>query len=150
MTAEPERLPMSDAEQAVMKVLWDRGPMGVKDVLGAFTEAGQEWSRSTVITLLQRLEKKGYVSCDKSQHAFVFEPAVSREDEMRARMNDLASELCDGEPLPLVLAVVRVTLPPLQKLVALCGVITGVVPFPTVTVMALEVAEQPLLVTVRV
>ena len=104
MTAEPERLPMSDAEQAVMKVLWDRGPMGVKDVLGAFTEAGQEWSRSTVITLLQRLEKKGYVSCDKSQHAFVFEPAVSREDEMRARMNDLASELCDGEPLPLVLA----------------------------------------------
>jgi len=102
--AEAERLPMSDAEQEVLKVLWDHGPLGVKVVLAKFTEAGQEWSRSTVITLLQRLEKKGYVHCDKSQFAFVFEPAVSREDEMRARMNELASELCDGETLPLVLA----------------------------------------------
>ncbi len=102
--AEADRLPMSDAEREVLKVLWDHGPLGVKDVLAKFTEAGQEWSRSTVITLLQRLEKKGYVRCDKSQFAFVFEAAVSREDEMRARMNDLASELCDGETLPLVLA----------------------------------------------
>ena len=102
--ADAERLPMSDAEREVLKVLWDHGPLGVKEVLTKFTEAGQDWSRSTVITLLQRLEKKCYVTCDKSQHAFVFEPAVSREDEMRARMNDLASELCDGETLPLVLA----------------------------------------------
>lgn len=102
--AEAERLPMSDAEREVLKVLWDHGPLGVKDVLARFTEAGQEWSRSTVITLLQRLEKKGYVKCDKSQFAFVFKAAVSREDEMRARMNELASELCDGETLPLVLA----------------------------------------------
>jgi len=104
MMAKAERLPMSDAEQAVLKVLWDHGPLGVKDVLTRFTEAGQEWSRSTVITLLQRLEKKGYVACDKSQHAFVFEPAVSREDEMRSRMKEVASDLCDGETLPLVLA----------------------------------------------
>ncbi len=102
--AEAERLPMSDAEREVLKVLWDSGPLGVKDVLAKFTEAGQEWSRSTVITLLQRLEKKGYVHCDKSQFAFIFAAAVSREDEIRARMNDLASELCDGETLPLVLA----------------------------------------------
>ena len=102
--AEAERLPMSDAEREVLKVLWDHGPLGVKEVLGKFTESGQDWSRSTVITLLQRLEKKGYVQCDKSQFAFVFKAAVSREDEMRARMNELASELCDGETLPLVLA----------------------------------------------
>ncbi|MCA9135634.1 MAG: BlaI/MecI/CopY family transcriptional regulator [Planctomycetales bacterium] len=102
--ANAERMPMSDAEQAVLKVLWDHGAMGVKDVLEKVTEAGQEWSRSTVITLLQRLEKKGYVVCDRSQFAFVFQAAVSREDEMRARMNQLAGELCDGETLPLVLA----------------------------------------------
>ena len=59
---------------------------------------------STVITLLQRLEKKGYVASDKSKFAFVFRAALSREDVMRARMNDLAGELCDGEALPLVLA----------------------------------------------
>lgn len=101
---EPERLPMSDAEQAVLKVLWEHGRLGVKDVLAKFTEAGQDWSRSTVITLLQRLEKKGYVRSDKSQHAFVFEPIVSREDEIQSRMKEVAGDLCDGETLPLVLA----------------------------------------------
>jgi len=102
--AESERLPMSDAEQAVLKVLWDHGPMGVRDVLAKFTEAGQDWSRSTAITLLQRLEKKGYVTCDKSQRAFVFKPTVSREQQMQVRMKEVATDLCDGEALPLVLA----------------------------------------------
>ena len=95
---------MSDAEREVLKVLWDRGPLAVRDVLVRLTELGQEWTRSTVITLLQRLEKKGYVASDRSGFAFVFRPLVSREDEMHARLSNLAGELCDGEALPLVLA----------------------------------------------
>lgn len=95
---------MSDAEREVLKVLWDHGPLAVRDVLSRLAELGQEWTRSTVITLLQRLEKKGYVESDKSQFAFVFRAVVSREEVMSSRMKDLATELCDGEALPLVLA----------------------------------------------
>lgn len=102
--ADEQRLPMSDAEREVLKVLWDHGPLLVRDVLGRLADQGQEWSRSTVITLLQRLEKKGYVESDKSQFAYIFRAIVSRQDEMRSRMNDLAGELCDGEAMPLVLA----------------------------------------------
>ncbi len=95
---------MSDAEREVLKVLWEHGPLGVRDVLERLSEQGQEWTRSTVITLLQRLEKKGYVESDRSRFAFVFRALVSREDVIRSRMNDLAGELCDGDALPLVLA----------------------------------------------
>ena len=102
--AELTRTAMSDAEREVLKVLWDRGPLAVRDVLAHLTEQGQVWTRSTVITLLQRLEKKGYVESDKSQYAFIFRASVSREEEMHARMSDLAGELCDGQALPLVLA----------------------------------------------
>jgi predicted transcriptional regulator len=102
--AEEQRLPMSDAEREVLKVLWDHGPQLVRGVLERLAGQGQEWSRSTVITLLQRLEKKGYVTSDRSRFAFVFKAVVSREDEMHARMADLAGELCGGEALPLVLA----------------------------------------------
>jgi BlaI family penicillinase repressor len=101
---EEDRPLMSDAEREVLKVLWDHGPLAVRDVIAQLAEAEQKWARSTVITLLQRLEKKGYVSSDKSQFAFVFRALVSREDVMRSRMNDLAGELCDGDALPLVLA----------------------------------------------
>jgi predicted transcriptional regulator len=95
---------MSDAEREVLKVLWEHGPLAVRDVLEHLTIQGQDWSRSTVITLLQRLERKGYVGSDKSQFAFVFRAVVSLEEVMHARMANLAGELCDGEALPLVLA----------------------------------------------
>lgn len=101
---DAERPAMSDAEREVLKVLWDHGPKTVREVLDLLSDQGQEWTRSTVITLLQRLEKKGYVDSDKSQFAFVFQPVVSREEVMHARMVELAGELCEGDALPLVLA----------------------------------------------
>src|SRR5262245_8665080 len=102
--SESQRPGMSDAEREVLKVLWDRGPLAVRDVLERLAEQGQEWSRSTVITLLQRLEKKSYVGSDKSRFAYVFRALVSREEVMHARMADIAGELCGGDALPLVLA----------------------------------------------
>lgn len=44
------------------------------------------------------------MTCDKSQRAFVFKPTVSREQQMQSRMKEVATDLCDGEALPLVLA----------------------------------------------
>jgi predicted transcriptional regulator len=99
---EPRRQPISDAELQVLKALWDHGPKTVREVVDLL--AGQDWTRSTVITLLQRLEKKGYVASDRSEHAFVFRAAVSREEVVHMRMRELAGDLCDGEALPLVLA----------------------------------------------
>ncbi|MDB5348073.1 MAG: blaI 2 [Schlesneria sp.] len=101
---DAQRQLMSDAEQEVLKVLWDHGPVTVRDVVEYFAAAGQERTRSTVITLLQRLERKGYVDSDKSEHTFVFRAIVTRDQEVHARIQDLAGELCDGEALPLVMA----------------------------------------------
>ena len=101
---DSRRQPISDAELQVLKALWDHGPKTVREVVDLMTRHGQDWTRSTAITLLQRLEKKGYVASDKSEHAFVFHAAVSREEVMHMRMQELAGDLCDGEALPLVLA----------------------------------------------
>ena len=102
--AESPRPAMSEAELQVLKALWDRGPGTVREVQDLLGGQGQEWTRSTVITLLQRLEKKGYVSSDRSRFAFVFRSAVSREEVMHQRMAELAEELAEGNALPLVLA----------------------------------------------
>jgi predicted transcriptional regulator len=44
------------------------------------------------------------VTSDKRKFAFVFHPAVTREEVMHHRMLDLADELCAGETVPLVMA----------------------------------------------
>jgi predicted transcriptional regulator len=102
--SETQRPEMSEAEREVLKVLWDHGPLMVRDVFKLLTTQGQDWTRSTVITLLQRLERKGYVACDKSRFAFVFRAVITREQVVHSRMVNLADELCDGKALPLVLA----------------------------------------------
>lgn len=103
MSIQP-RLPLSDAEREVLKVLWDAGPLGVKDVFSRLTDSGQEWTRSTVVTLIRRLETKRYIASDRSGYAFVYRPLVTREDVMHARIKEVASELADGETVPLMLA----------------------------------------------
>jgi predicted transcriptional regulator len=67
-------------------------------------EAGQDWARTTVITLLGRLDSKGYVASDKSGHAFLYRAAVTRDQMLLDRMSELANDLCDGQWAPLMLA----------------------------------------------
>ena len=65
-----------------------------------------------MITLLQRLERKGYVASDKSGHAFLFRAAVTRDELLAKRMSELADELCGGQWTPLLLAFARQKLRP--------------------------------------
>src|SRR5262245_6592605 len=95
---------LSDAERDILQSLWDDGPGTVREVQERMAARGPEWTRSTVITLLQRLEKKGYATSDRSGFAFVFHAAVSRADLARQRMQEVADELTDGRAAPLLLA----------------------------------------------
>ena len=102
--ADKQRPAMSEAEREVLKALWEHGPSTVREVQGVLGGQGQEWTRSTVITLLQRLEKKGYVASDKRKFAFVFRAAVTRGEVVHQRISELAEELSEGDAVPLVMA----------------------------------------------
>jgi BlaI family transcriptional regulator, penicillinase repressor len=102
--SETPRPDVSDAEREILRVLWEGGPGTVRDVQDRLVDTKSGWQRSTVITLLQRLEAKGYVDSDKSSHAFVFRAVVSRDDLVHQRMRELADELCDGRAAPLLLS----------------------------------------------
>ncbi len=103
MTETPQTK-MSDAELEVLKVLWEHGRLGIRDLWSNLTTQGKEWSRSTVITLVQRLEAKGYVSADRKGRAFVYHSLVTREQVMHSRIEEVAGDLSNGESMPLILA----------------------------------------------
>jgi BlaI family penicillinase repressor len=98
---------VSDAELEVLKVLWDQGPGTVRQVLEALRAEGRSWAYTTVMTLLHRLCAKGYATSDASAPAHVFHASASRESLVRRRLEDVADELCDGSPAPLVLSLMR-------------------------------------------
>jgi predicted transcriptional regulator len=98
---------VSDTELEVLKVLWERGPGTVREIGAHLREQGRTWAYNTVLTLLQRLESKGFVRADKAELAHVFRAAVSRDELLRDHLKELSDQLCEGEPTPLMLALVE-------------------------------------------
>jgi BlaI family transcriptional regulator, penicillinase repressor len=99
--------PISETEQAVLKVLWDMERGTVREVLDALIDQGHSWAYTTVQTLLTRLMAKGYVAADRSGPAHVYRAAVSRGELLQQRLSDLADTYCEGTTSPLMLALVE-------------------------------------------
>jgi predicted transcriptional regulator len=98
---------ISETEQAVLKVLWEISSGTVREVQEVLRGQGRRWAYTTVQTLLNRLQTKGYAASEKGGPAHVYRAAVSREELLRRRLGDLADELCEGTASPLVLALVE-------------------------------------------
>src|SRR5690242_17514302 len=94
---------IGSAELDVLKVIWDRGPSTVREVLDRLHERGKKVAYTTVLTMLVRLEQKGLVASDRSSHAYVYRAKVSREAVTMGRLKAMVRELYDGAAAPLVL-----------------------------------------------
>ena len=102
-----KKLPeVSEAEMEVLQALWREGPGTVREVGVRLKTRRRRWAYTTVQTLLNRLEAKGYVAADKSALAHVYGAAQGREGFLSQRLRDLSDRLCDGETSPLVAALV--------------------------------------------
>ena len=102
----PQSRLISDTELEILKVLWEEGPGTVRELQAHLDGLGREWAYTTTQTLLNRLRDKGYVQSAKRGRAFVFRPTVSRDQLLGKSLDDLASRVCDGEALPLMLNLV--------------------------------------------
>ena len=98
---------LGENELDLLKMLWEHGPGTVREINAWSRRQGRRWAYTTVLTMLQRLEAKGFVSSDKSGMAHVFRPMVTRDKLLRRRLKDLANELCGGIATPLMLALVE-------------------------------------------
>lgn len=98
MPADPP-LP-TDAELAILRVLWARGPSTVREVQERLDEPS---GYTTVLKLLQIMHEKGLVTRDESQRAHVYTAAVSEEGAQRQLLDDLMSRAFGGSAQKLVM-----------------------------------------------
>lgn len=92
---------ISEAEHAVMEVLWDEAPLTAQDVTERVDRA-REWSAATVKTLLGRLLAKGAVAHEVDGRRYLYSPAVKREDYVSGESRKLIDRLFGGKLTPLV------------------------------------------------
>ena len=94
----------TELELEILKVLWDEAPASVREVRGRLDErAGRRLSHSSVITMLNIMVGKGYVTRRKQGKAFLFTPKVAKENVAGGMMGDLLERIFDGSPSAMVL-----------------------------------------------
>ena len=87
----------SELELKILSVLWDNGPCTVRAVLDLLTDDKQR-AYTTILSTMQVMEKKGFLSHSRDGAAHVFTPAVEREAVMRPMMGDLMRNVFSGKP----------------------------------------------------
>jgi predicted transcriptional regulator len=84
-----------DRELEVMEVLWGRGPATVAEVREALED---EMAYTTVLTVLRRLEEKGYVGHEEEGRAHRYHALVERAAARESALERLTSRLFQGSP----------------------------------------------------
>ena len=92
----------TDAELAILRVLWDRGPSTVRDVHDAL-RASQSSGYTTVLKLLQIMTDKGLVVRDETNRAHVYGPKLTEQRTQRQLLVDLVDRAFAGSSAQLVL-----------------------------------------------
>ena len=92
---------ITEAEHAVMEVLWDRPRLTAaevcEDVCGE-----RDWSLATVKTLLSRLVQKGAVAAEPDGRRFLYSPLIAREAYVGGESRRLVDRLFGGRAASLV------------------------------------------------
>lgn len=92
---------ISEAESAVMQVLWAHHPLSAEDIVSALGDARQ-WQEATVKTLLNRLLNKGAVAAVRDGRRYLYSPVLQRDAYVHQQSKDLLDRLFGGRLAPLV------------------------------------------------
>src|SRR5215470_12010204 len=99
VAARPSKRP-TDAELAILRVLWARGPSTVREVA---REMGRETAYTTILKLLQIMTEKHLVRRDESPRTHVYEATWTEGETQRQLVRDLLERVFDGSASKLVM-----------------------------------------------
>src|SRR5215831_3834784 len=92
----------TEAELAILRVLWQRGPSTVRQVQEALNEK-KETGYTTVLKFMQIMHEKGLVTRDEKPYAHVYQARLPQDQAQRTLVADLLDRAFEGSMSRLVL-----------------------------------------------
>src|SRR3546814_18060300 len=86
---------ISDAEHAVMEVLWRQAPLGAQEVADRI-DPERGWSIRTVKNMLSRLLAKGALVHEEDGRRYLYRPAIARDDFVARESRRLLDRMFGG------------------------------------------------------
>jgi predicted transcriptional regulator len=84
---------LHELEAEVMKEVWRRDEVTVRQVLEALNRGSKQRAYTTVMTIMARLDEKGLLERRRQGRADVYKPRLSREQYLAARAEAQVDEL---------------------------------------------------------
>ena len=92
----------TDAELAILQVLWDRGPCTVRQVHEALKRT-QSTGYTTKLKIMQIMAEKKLVTRDESTRSHVYKAAISKNQTQRRVVKDMIEKVFGGSSTNLVM-----------------------------------------------
>jgi len=91
-----------------MKVVWRLGQATVRDVYESLLES-RRIAYTTVMTMMNVLEAKGYLKKEKHERAYRYRPTRPERTVISSMVREFINRVFDGAPRPLLLHLVKDT-----------------------------------------
>ena len=95
-----------DAELEILEVLWSAGRALNAGEIRIRLEENKNWERTTVLTLIQRLLKKGVISQEKRE-VYYYAPCIRREEYVNKETKNFVDKFFKGSSRNLAAALVN-------------------------------------------
>ena len=92
----------TDAELAILRVIWERGPSTVRQVHDVLTRE-RPTAYTTALKLLQIMTEKGLVRRDETDRTHIYHARLSEEQTQRQLVRDLLDRAFGGSASKLVM-----------------------------------------------
>lgn len=93
-------------ELQIMNIVWDKGKATVHNVKDAISR-GRKPAYSTILTMMRKLEAKGYLEHNVDDRTYVYHATISRQAVRHGVLGDLVDRLFEGSPLLLLSSLVE-------------------------------------------
>ena len=90
-----KKLKLAPVELMLMKAVWRLGEASVQHVRDAVAEE-RELAYTTVLTMLRKLEQKGFLAHKEVDRRYVYRPLVGEQEVTRSMLRDLLNRAFDG------------------------------------------------------
>lgn len=102
---EDKKPHLTGKEEEVMRILWEHGPMLVKEVLECLPEPRPHVN--TVSTVIRVLEKKGYVGHEKEVGTYRYHAILEKDSYRKATLMTMLRNYFDNSLKSMVSALVQ-------------------------------------------
>ena len=97
---------ITERQFAVLRILWDHGPLTVRELIEHLPQ-NDRLPYTTVLGLLQTMEKAGLVTHDAEGSAHRYRPTLSEREATGRLLTDIVRRFFQGSARDLVLGLVQ-------------------------------------------